>query len=646
MNSKTYQILIVDDLPENLDALTGFIEGTGEPYEILQANNGRLAYEIAAAEKPDIVITDWEMPEMDGIDLIRRLKANETTADIPVIMCTGVMTSSANLQTALDAGAVDYIRKPVDPIELTARLRSMLSLAASHRQIKAQHLELTQKYKELAALSKISFGLISIFDLESLLQLVIEAASQAIPAAEKGSILLIDPNGQVLTIKANVGYDADFAESFRLNIREGFSGQAFAEKRSALIAEVKSKYVPGIKSAIVAILEVKGQIIGTISLENFSRASAFTPADLRLLETFAAQAACAIDSAMAYRALEQKSMELAMTLTELQATQQQLILAEKMAALGKLIANIAHEVNSPLGAIRASTDNIQSALQATLRGFPVLWRRLLSQQQDDFQALLERALAARQSATSREERQLRQTLARHLNEQGVADAAILADWLVEMGIWNDVEPFLPLLKAENAKDITEMAYNLVSQQRNADNIKMAVDRAAKVVFALKTYTQHDVSGRMRQASVSSTIEAVLTLYDSKLKQGVEVSKQYEDTSPILCYADQLSQVWTHLIHNAIQAMDNKGRLDIRVATDHGELPGDSIMVAITDSGGGIPDEVKPRIFEPFFTTRPTGEGSGLGLEIVRRIVEAHRGKIAFDSTPGRTTFRVWLPVSG
>lgn len=125
------KILIVDDQPDNLDVIVRFIEEDNSPYELLQALNAEIALRIVEAELPDLIITDWEMPGMNGIELIKQLKNNKTTSDIPVIMCTGVMTSSENLQTALNAGAVDYIRKPIDKIELIARIKSMLQLADS-----------------------------------------------------------------------------------------------------------------------------------------------------------------------------------------------------------------------------------------------------------------------------------------------------------------------------------------------------------------------------------------------------------------------------------------------------------------------------------------------------------------------------------
>ncbi|MGF1532258.1 MAG: ATP-binding protein [Bernardetiaceae bacterium] len=129
--------LIVDDEAGSLHSIYQAINQIEEGYNVLKAPNGKIAFEIAKKHLPDLVITDWEMPEMNGIALLQALKAHRHTADIPVIMATGIMTSSQNLQTALDAGAVDYVRKPIDPIELRARIQSVLRLSESFKEIKS-----------------------------------------------------------------------------------------------------------------------------------------------------------------------------------------------------------------------------------------------------------------------------------------------------------------------------------------------------------------------------------------------------------------------------------------------------------------------------------------------------------------------------
>ncbi len=133
-------ILVVDDEQTYLDSITDILKGKN--FKIIQALNGKMGIEVTKKFKPDMIIADWEMPEMNGLKMIQELKSDETTKDIPVIMCTGIMTTSENLDTALEAGAADYIRKPIDAIELTARINAALSLSDAFKRIKAQNEEL------------------------------------------------------------------------------------------------------------------------------------------------------------------------------------------------------------------------------------------------------------------------------------------------------------------------------------------------------------------------------------------------------------------------------------------------------------------------------------------------------------------------
>jgi CheY-like chemotaxis protein len=147
------KILIVDDQPENLEAIADCFTNYKLDYSVLRAPNGSIAYELAEIRLPDLIITDWDMPEMNGIELIKELKSNTVTKDIPVIMCTGVMTTSENLRTAINAGAVDFIRKPIDEIELVARVHSMLCLSDSFKQLAVEK----QKVEKLFIESELAF---------------------------------------------------------------------------------------------------------------------------------------------------------------------------------------------------------------------------------------------------------------------------------------------------------------------------------------------------------------------------------------------------------------------------------------------------------------------------------------------------------
>lgn len=342
---------------------------------------------------------------------------------------------------------------------------------------------------------------------------------------------------------------------------------------------------------------------------------------------------------MRTHALSRANEELQTTLEQLQMTQQELIQAEKMATLGQLVAGVAHEINTPLGAINSAVGNINKFLNQHLAQLPAFLCLLSNAQQQAFLGLLQRSLAKEVMLSSKEERKLRHKLMRQLEEKGkIENIELVADILVEMGIYDDIELFLPLLQSSDKK-LLDTVYRLSSLQRSSQTIDIATQRASKVVFALKSFAHYEHNGKKIEANIIEGIETVLTLYHNQLKHNIKVVKHYAPLPSILCYADELNQVWTNLIHNALQAMDFKGTLTIEVSQQDNQ-----VFIGITDSGKGIVPEIKDKIFQPFFTTKRPGEGSGLGLDIVRKIVEKHDGNITVASQPGKTTFIVSIPI--
>ena len=339
------------------------------------------------------------------------------------------------------------------------------------------------------------------------------------------------------------------------------------------------------------------------------------------------------------REINFQNLVLSSTLEQLKSAQAELIESEKMVALGHLVAGIAHEINTPLGAIQASTGNMTKALQESLTQFPQIVQRLTPKQQFDFFALLNQVLQSKAPVTSSEKRPLRRALTQQLESYGLDNARQLADRLVELGITEGVEPFISLLQSSEGTWVLQLIYNLSRIQGNNRTIQTAVERASKIVFALKSYARFDQSGAKQLVSLVEGIDTVLELYHSKLKQGIEILRRYETIPDFWGYPDELVQVWTNLIHNAIQAMDGKGVLEIVAAVADNQA-----VVEVIDSGVGIAIETQPNIFKPFFTTKPPGEGSGLGLSISQTIIEKHEGHIEVKSQPGCTTFMVYLPL--
>lgn len=337
--------------------------------------------------------------------------------------------------------------------------------------------------------------------------------------------------------------------------------------------------------------------------------------------------------------LQRKNQELEAALQELQQAQNHLIQQEKMATLGQVTAGVAHEINNPLGVIRASANNTNRALQDVLAALPTFHQRLTPEEQESFFELVTRALKPRPLEILQESRSLKRKIMADLKEQGISDARDAADLLIDMGVYEQLEFLLPLLKGEQGNWALQLAYNLSCSFSANQMILNAVERSAKIVFSLKNYSHFDHSGQKQRMNVVDSLETTIAIYNSQLKRNIDIIREYQDIPTLLGYPDELIQVWTNLIHNAIQAMPSGGTLTLAVGQKD-----EGIEVTVTDTGEGIPADVQQRIFDAFFTTKPTGEGSGLGLHISQKIIERHQGRLTVFSQPGHTQFGVWLPI--
>ena len=333
--------------------------------------------------------------------------------------------------------------------------------------------------------------------------------------------------------------------------------------------------------------------------------------------------------------------ELQSNLENIKEMQSQLVQAEKMAALGQLIAGIAHEINTPLGAINASVNNISDSLKQVLLTLPELLKKLETDELELFFKILQKADNKMLPLSSKESRKMKKGLTSYFETNGINEAEVVAEAFLYLKIYNYTQEFLPLLKNKDTIFILKAAKNFASLIKNRNNITIAVEKAANIVFALKKFAHKDHIGDKVSTDVTDSLETVLTLYHNQLKQGIEVKRIYNHIPRILCYADEINQIWTNLIHNSIQAMTNSGTLTIETYGDNA-----NVYVNISETGHGIPDDIKEKIFEPFFTTKIQGEGSGLGLDIISQIIEKHKGKISFTSKVGvGTTFNITLPIN-
>ncbi len=338
--------------------------------------------------------------------------------------------------------------------------------------------------------------------------------------------------------------------------------------------------------------------------------------------------------------LRRQKKELQETLQYLKDTQSQLIQSEKMGALGNLIAGIAHEINTPIGAINASVGNISVSIDSSMSNIYRLMTRLSKAELIIFLKIIGFVEKNKPTLISREKRYYKKLVLEKLVENKINNLESISELIMYLNLYDDIEKIIPLLNVNEAEFILKAVKDIYSIQKNTLNIKLAVDKASKVIFALRKFIHKDQSGVKEKADLIENIETVLVLQHNQLKQGIEVIRNFDNTPLINCYPDELIQVWINLISNAIHAMNNKGILTITIKN-----LGSSVKVSIADTGHGIPAEIRNKIFEPFYTTKKSGEGTGIGLDIVQRIIEKHNAGIELQSEVGvGTTFNITLPI--
>ena len=333
--------------------------------------------------------------------------------------------------------------------------------------------------------------------------------------------------------------------------------------------------------------------------------------------------------------------QLEVTLSQLKDTQSQLVQAEKIATLGQLTANIAHEINNPLGAVQSAASFIQQALQEAFPSFHQLFNQLDKPTQQLFwQQYRASTTATPLKFSTKELRTQKKAILVKLDELAIIAPKKVAESIAHMRKSANWEYLTPLLRHPMSVEIFDQLDQLVILHQRSQIILQAVNQASRVMYTLKSYSG---SGNHKRSSFNliENINSALQLYKSKMQEHVELVKNYNTESPsLLGYPEELRQVWSNLFVNALQAMDYKGKLSITVL--HKEQ---QFRVSIEDSGIGIPEQVKDQIFTPFFTTKPQGEGSGLGLDISKRIIEKHQGSISVESKEGiGTKFTVQLPI--
>lgn len=319
---------------------------------------------------------------------------------------------------------------------------------------------------------------------------------------------------------------------------------------------------------------------------------------------------------------------------------------EKLMALGKLSAGLAHELNNPAAAIVRSSQLLKRHLSSVPEKFKAVMNINATDQQVDLvNDVLFKRIQAEQVKLKLSERTNREDeITDYLEAKGYEEAFETAELFVDFGFSQDDFEFL--WKKLNEKDFPAvMAWlaQVLATEKMVDEIEKASSRISELVKSVKSYTHMDRSQEKVLINAVDGIEDTLTILNHKLKtKNVEKNISVEENLPkINILPSEINQVWMNLIDNAIDAMpDQGGKLDVLVIKQN-----DFLRVDITDNGSGIDEDILSNIFDPFFTTKKVGEGTGLGLDVAKRIIEKHKGSLKVKSKKGETTFEVCIPYN-
>jgi two-component system NtrC family sensor kinase len=629
-------ILVADDSRE----IRNFIEENvlvPAGYVVRSAEDGMAALTLALEIKPDLLITDHQMPNLTGIELIQQLQRE--LPHLPAILITSE-GSEPLVVDALRAGAVDYLTKPFEAEHLLAAVGRALterrrweSLLEARSEAQASAEDLASRLRSLEALTLVGRTVTSLLDLDEVLTTVVEAAVRLI-GAEEGSLLLVDDESGELYMRASKNFDEEFARTFRLHVRDSLAGQVIASGEPVLVDESSPQKILNsylVHSLIYVPLRLRGRVIGVLGVDNRKADRSLTYEDRDVMMAMADYAAVAVENAQLFQQSEVERNKLETILTQSENgvivtdPEDRLLLINRAAMQafdvdGRLVGKPVVEIFEDekiisllctkgklphLDEIEVDTGRFYSAQRTPIEGVgqAIVFHDITHLKE------LDRIKSEFVTTVSHD---LRSPLTAVLGYLELIERA---------GTVNDQQGEFIHRAQMSVKQITDLVNDLLELGRVEAGLDMAKEDTPLTVLA--RYAIEGLRGSAEAKEI--TLEADLQEF-APLVNGDPV---------------RLRQVIGNLLDNAIKYTPENGVVRLAV-----EAEGDQVILHISDTGVGIPHADQPYLFDKFFRASNVPEdlpGTGLGLSIVKSIVDNHGGRIWVDSKLGEgTTFTVVL----